>query len=222
MADDRDHYKVLQVDSEAELGVIKAAYRRLAQKFHPDRAGDDVDARKKMIALNAAWEIMRDPAKRAAYDRERSAGASQPGPAGAARPPAHGGRPAGGPGRSGSDWQAGPDASTARPASEPVSGDWTSGRSSVGGGYDSSMRAPDGFGAAGTPPGNPSGSVLTFGRYANWSLGEIARVDLEFLEWLERSPIGRQYRDEVDDILRRAGRRRAPGDDGDRRGLFRR
>jgi len=64
--------------------------------------------------------------------------------------------------------------------------------------------------------------VLTFGRYAGWSLGEIARRDLEYLEWLERSSIGRQYRDEVDLILRRAGRRRPAGDDADRRGLFRR
>jgi hypothetical protein len=84
------------------------------------------------------------------------------------------------------------------------------------------MHAPDGYGAAGRPPGNPSGSVLSFGRYAGWSLGEIGRHDAEYLEWLERSPIGRQYRDEVDAILRRMGRRRTGGDDGDRRGLFRR
>lgn len=222
MADERDHYKMLQVDAEADLDVIKAAYRRLAQKFHPDRAGDGPDAREKMIALNAAWEVTRDPAKRAAYDRERKAAGTHPDSGRTPRAPRSGGRPTRGPGRSGTDWEAGLDQAAGRSTSEPASGDWTSGRSSVGGGYDASMRAPDGFGAAGEPPGNPSGSVLTFGRYAKWSLGEIARVDLEFLEWLERSPIGRQYRDEIDDILRRAGRRRAPGDDRDRRGLFRR
>jgi hypothetical protein len=86
------------------------------------------------------------------------------------------------------------------------------------------MRAPDGHGAAGRPPGNPSGSVLNFGRFAGWSLGEIARVDLEYLEWLDRAPIGRVYRDEVDALLRRLGRRRSdrPGDEEPKRGLFRR
>ncbi|MFL5778330.1 MAG: hypothetical protein ACJ761_05255 [Chloroflexota bacterium] len=86
------------------------------------------------------------------------------------------------------------------------------------------MRAPDGFAAAGPPPGDPSGSALNFGRYAGWSLGEIARRDLEYLEWLDRMPIGRPYRDEIDALLRRSGRRRSAGaDESDgRRGLFRR
>ena len=85
------------------------------------------------------------------------------------------------------------------------------------------MGAKDGFGAAGRPPGNPSGSVLNFGRFAGWSLGEIARRDLEYIEWLDRSSIGRQYREEIDGILRQAGRRRsAAPDEQKRRGLFRR
>ena len=104
-----------------------------------------------------------------------------------------------------------------------MSRDWTSGRSSVGGGYDPSMRTADGSGAAGPPPGSPSGSRLTFGRYHGWSLGEIARADLEYLEWLDRMPIGRPYRDEIDAILRRTGRRRAADVEAtERRGLFRR
>jgi hypothetical protein len=85
------------------------------------------------------------------------------------------------------------------------------------------MRTPDGQGAAGPPPGNPSGSILNFGRYAGWSLGEVGRADLDYLEWLDRMPIGRGYRDEIDVILRRVGRRRTvTGDASDRRGLFRR
>jgi hypothetical protein len=85
------------------------------------------------------------------------------------------------------------------------------------------MRAAEGTGAAGPPPGDPSGSVLTFGRYTGWSLGEIGRADLEYIEWLDRMPIGRPYRDEIDAILRRAGRRRsADAEAVDRRGLFRR
>jgi hypothetical protein len=85
------------------------------------------------------------------------------------------------------------------------------------------MRAPEGYGAAGSPPGNPSGSVLNFGRYAGWSLGEVGRADLEYIEWLDRMPIGRPYRDEIDGILRSSGRRKsAPADATLRRGLFRR
>lgn len=62
-------------------------------------------------------------------------------------------------------------------------------------------------GWAGPPPGNPAGSVLGFGRYASWSLGEIARRDLAYLEWLERSPIGRPFKPEVETLLRAHGRR---------------
>jgi curved DNA-binding protein CbpA len=75
---------------------------------------------------------------------------------------------------------------------------------------------------AGPPPGNASGSRLDFGRYAGWSLGEIARVDVAYLEWLDRMSIGRRYRDEVDGLLRKAGRRGAAKRVEEPRGLFRR
>jgi curved DNA-binding protein CbpA len=192
-----DHYKTLQVDSEADPEIIQAAYRRLARKFHPDVA-PGVEAAAKMTAINVAWEVLRDPGSRAAYDRQRSTAT------------AAGGTTASGP--------------SAPAAPDVVSRDRTSGRSSVGGGYDpSTMRATEGHAAAGPPPGRPSGAVLTFGRYAGWSLGEIARHDLEYLEWLDRMPIGRPHRDEIDALLRRAGRRRsASADRTERRGLFRR
>jgi curved DNA-binding protein CbpA len=219
-----DAYKVLQVDSEAEDEVIQAAYRRLAQKYHPDRL-PDAEGKARMVAINAAWELIGDPARRAAYDRERAATRSAaPGPGTTPRPaasrssaphqPAAGSTPPGG--------SAGA-AQRERPP-ESVSSDWTSGRSSTGGGYDPrTMRSAEGHAAAGPPPGNPSGSVLTFGRYAGWSLGEIARRDVEYLEWLDRMAIGRQYRDEIDALLRRAGRRKsAAAEAADRRGLFRR
>lgn len=205
-----DPYKVLQVDPEAEDEVIQAAYRRLAQKYHPDRSpGPEAAAR--MVAINAAWDVLRDPARRADHDRSRARGV--PSPAAATRPA---------PGAASSPAPARP--STAERPPESVSRDWTSGRSGAGSGYDAStMRAPEGLGAAGPPPGNPSGTVLTFGRFAGWSLGEIARSDLEYIEWLDRMPIGRPYRDEIDAILRRTGRRRsATADATDRRGLFRR
>ena len=85
------------------------------------------------------------------------------------------------------------------------------------------MREPDGLGAAGPPPGRPSGSVLNFGRYAGWSLGEIGRKDIDYIEWLDRIPIGRPFRDELDVLLRKAGRRESATTEAtQRRGLFRR
>jgi curved DNA-binding protein CbpA len=65
-----------------------------------------------------------------------------------------------------------------------------------------------GTGAAGPPPGRPSGSVLAFGRHLGWSLGEIARVDPGYLLWLDSMPEGRPYADEIDALLRRLGIRR--------------
>ena len=213
---DEDPYKVLQVDREAEDEVIQAAYRRLARKYHPDLA-ETADAAARMAGINAAWELIGDPDARRAYDRSHSTAAKRrrsTGPAaangaepGALRPLERQGlrRP------------------HRRPPPEVVSRDWTSGRSTQGGGFDESMRAAEGFGAAGPPPGRPSGTVLNFGRYAGWSLGEVARHDIEYIEWLDRAPIGRNYRQEVDGILRSSGRRKsAEADASDRRGLYRR
>ena len=210
MGDPPDPYKTLQVDPEADIEVIQAAYRRLAQKYHPDLASDPA-AKARMVAINNAWGILRDPVARAALDDTRAAAAlraetSRAAPSAAA---ATAGSTPAGPASAGAD---GP------------SSNWTSGRSSTGGGYDpTTMRAKEGFGAAGPPPGNPSGSVMNFGRFAGWSLGEIARRDIEYVEWLERMPIGRPYREEIDVLLRAAGRRRATApESGPRRGLFRR
>src|SRR5687767_11492713 len=60
MTDTPDPYKILQVDPEAEVEVIQAAYRRLAQKYHPDRSSGQA-AIDRMEAINAAWETIGDP-----------------------------------------------------------------------------------------------------------------------------------------------------------------
>jgi curved DNA-binding protein CbpA len=57
------------------------------------------------------------------------------------------------------------------------------------------------LGAAGAPSGAAQGSVIDFGRYSGWTLGQIRRHDPEFLEWLMRAPVGRQYRDEIGALL---------------------
>jgi hypothetical protein len=80
--------------------------------------------------------------------------------------------------------------------------------------------AADGSGAAGAPPGRPSGSILPFGRHVGWSLGEIARVDPGYLEWLDQRPEGRPYRDEIDNLLRRLGRREQALAPSEARGRF--
>ena len=139
-----DPYKVLQVDPGAEPEVIRAAYRALALKYHPDVSTGSQD---RMAALNHAWGILRDAQARAAYDQARA------------------------------DAQRKPEVRQPEVSYE--------------------MRAP----MPATPPGKPSGSVLDFGRYAGWSLGQIATGDPEYLEWLARTPIGRSFHAEIRDLL---------------------
>jgi curved DNA-binding protein CbpA len=145
----RDFYEILQVHRRAEPEVIRAAYRILARKYHPDHGGDPA----RMIVLNDAWDVLGDPVRRAAYDATLAS--------------------------SGSTYLSGQAYAAASP-SQP-------------GGE---------LAHAGPPPGRPSGSVLDFGRYSGWSLGEIDRHDLGYLEWLQRATAGRSLRAEIDAILR--------------------
>ncbi len=61
-----DLYEVLQVHRRAELDVIRAAYRALARKHHPDFGGDSA----RMVAINDAWRVLSDVEARVAYDAE--------------------------------------------------------------------------------------------------------------------------------------------------------
>jgi curved DNA-binding protein CbpA len=144
-----DPYRVLQVDPDAEREVIRAAYRTLALKYHPDVSAGSHD---RMAALNHAWGILRNASTRAAYDQARAE---------AQRTPAM------------------PKPETPRPEAS----------------YAMSTPMPT------TPPGRPSGSVLDFGRYAGWSLGQIATADPVYLEWLARTPIGRSFNREIGALL---------------------
>lgn len=198
-----DLYRLLQVDPEADVEIIGAAYRKLAQRYHPDVTSDP-EAPARMAAINAAWEVLRDPARRAAYDRERRFGSYGHDGSTAQRPASAHGSPASTPPRSAptepGGWRpGGPDSWSGASATTGAGEKWRAGSSAGTGG------TPDDW--AGPPPGAPSGSMITFGRYRGWSLGQIARHDLSFLEWLERAPVGRQYRAEIATILRRYGRR---------------
>jgi hypothetical protein len=165
-----DLYEVLQVHRRAEADVIRAAYRTLARKYHPDLGGDQ----RRMTALNEAWAILSDPRLRAAYDAASGWSEAQPRPqhqpqarepqtrqAQARNPQAHG------------------------PQAEPTS-------AAAGNGHTAHQPPP---------PGRQSGTILDFGRYAGWSLGQLAGHDANYLEWLSRTPIGRPLRAEIEGLL---------------------
>jgi curved DNA-binding protein CbpA len=171
-------YSVLGVRHDADDADIAAAYRSLARVYHPDVAGESGNAR--MSRINAAWDRLRDPRRRDAYDRElgiypvrRAPRQREP----VRQPP-----------RTSTRSQTAPP-STAAPQVR---------------------HRRDGTGGAGPPPGRPSGSVLQFGRHVGWSIGEVARVDPGYLEWLEHRREGAALADEIDDTLVRTGYRSNP------------
>lgn len=65
----RDFYKILGVNRNAKTNEIKRAYRKLAQKYHPDKNPDDPSANEKFQDLGAAYEVLSDEDKRKQYDR---------------------------------------------------------------------------------------------------------------------------------------------------------
>ncbi len=147
----KTYYQILQVDPDADTEIISVVYRRLAQRYHPDRDPSPV-ARTKMLELNQAWEALQDPSRRAAYDADLAQRRDRRG-------------------------------------------------------ADRLIRRPGeiAYGEAGVPSGPASGSVIEFGRYRGWTLGQIARKDRDFLEWLERMPERRQYRHEIARLLGKSG-----------------
>lgn len=70
----RDYYEVLGVGRDADAEGVKKAYRKLALQYHPDRNGGDKDAEAKFKEATEAYEVLRDPDKRTAYDRFGHAG----------------------------------------------------------------------------------------------------------------------------------------------------
>jgi curved DNA-binding protein CbpA len=169
MTGERDPYAVLGVASTATPEEVVAAYRALARRHHPDVSAE-ADAEHRMAEINAAWSVLRDPAKRAEWDQANAVDPpSTASETAAARARKHAPRAH--------------DAGAARPGARHGSVTW--------------RRGPAGEGAAGPPPGNPRGSVLPFGRHIGWSIGEIARIDPGYLVWLQPRREGAPYREEI-------------------------
>ena len=139
-----DPYAVLQVLPTADDEVIRAAFRALAFKFHPDRDSSQYAA-ERMRELNLAYAMVKTPGARAAFDRRRRLSASAA-------------------------------AADVVPLTPPVA------------------LASDAH-----------SSRLTFGRYAGWTLSQVARWDIEYLRWLSRHSSGMRYRNEIDRLLRPRG-----------------
>src|ERR1700692_3336174 len=65
----RDYYEVLGVARTASDAELKATFRKLAMKFHPDRNPGDNDSEHRFKEINEAYDVLKDADKRAAYDR---------------------------------------------------------------------------------------------------------------------------------------------------------
>jgi DnaJ-class molecular chaperone len=136
-----DPYQVLQVAPSCEQEVIHAAYRALAQKYHPDR-DPSRHAQHRMAQLNDAYRLVRDVVSRERHDRA----------------------------------------------------------------VRNAAFAPLAASAVGAPPRSASsGTRLEFGRYAGWTLRDLARQDPDYLRWLSRHASGLRYRTEIYGILGRLG-----------------
>ena len=153
-------YSILQVERTAEPEVIRAAHRALARKHHPDFGGDP----KRMAAINLAWSILGNAARRAKYD-------AMPTPIDK-------------------------DVVVSSPARQAGSVD-------VPQGAPAAVPGEHGLPTRRSMEQRTGGSIIDFGRYAGWTVGNLADHDPNYLRWLSRTPIGRRLSIEIDGVLAR-------------------
>lgn len=171
----RTFYDVLMVSPLADRPLLTVVYRHLAKRYHPD-VDASPEAAARMAEINEAYAVLGDPARRAAYDEGLGLPVRSSGVHGASES-THGGKTT-------TRASTGPPADAAPPSREA---------------------GPTPYGEAGPPPVNPApvGATLTFGRYRGWSLNQVARYDRDYIEWLSRTTLGRTYRRELEELLRR-------------------
>jgi molecular chaperone DnaJ len=80
-----DYYELLECERTADDATLKSSYRKLAMKFHPDKNAGCKDSEAKFKAVSEAYEVLKDPQKRAAYDRFGHAAFQQQGGGGGAQ-----------------------------------------------------------------------------------------------------------------------------------------
>jgi curved DNA-binding protein CbpA len=173
-----DLYEILQVNRNADAEVIRAAYRALARRHHPDVGGRP----ELMVSINEAWSILGNAARRRGYDitlRRTAAVAAAPGRA--------------------------TPAPTATQETRAPSATRTAAPSSARAGASASVAEEPRYQPQPTIETAPSGDrILDFGRYAGWSLSQISRQDPDYLLWLERTMVGRSLRADIEHVLRPA------------------
>ena len=64
-----DFYEILMVERTASDDDIKQSYRRLAMQYHPDKNAGSKESEERFKSISEAYDVLRDPQKRAAYDR---------------------------------------------------------------------------------------------------------------------------------------------------------
>ena len=69
MSTEIDYYELLECERTADDATIKTSYRKLAMKYHPDKNSGCKDSEAKFKAVSQAYDVLKDPQKRAAYDR---------------------------------------------------------------------------------------------------------------------------------------------------------
>ena len=68
MSDERTHYQVLGIPQDATADQIRKRFRELARKHHPDLNPHRLESHELFLRINHAYEVLSDPARRAAYD----------------------------------------------------------------------------------------------------------------------------------------------------------
>ena len=223
-----DPYLVLDLSHDASPEEIKRRWRELAREHHPDRAGSDHRERERlttrMARINAAYDVLRDPVRRAKYDatpharRDRYRGAQDDGERGGPPPP-----PPTKPVTARFDTSASyqPRNSTTRRRASTLGGQPPVDRRRYSEGPDLRASKPNGpvhrtvDPARAKLPGldESKATVLGFGRFHGLTLGEVAQREPTYIDWIA-STITRDR-----DLVMRA---RVIASDLDERGVERR